>query len=164
MLFQKSEESPYLKKEGETAMRLSTRCSVALHCLLFIAEYEHQTKVTSELLSKSTGCNSAAIRSILNALKKAGLICIFRGVGGAHLAQSPRQITLWDVYHALEPDGLKNFIGLHQNPSQKCPVGRSIESVLYKPYQEISASVQQTMTGITLQQLLDDYHSQTPGL
>lgn len=70
MLFQKSEESPYLKKEGETAMRLSTRCSVALHCLLFIAEYEHQTKVTSELLSKSTGCNSAAIRSILNALKR----------------------------------------------------------------------------------------------
>lgn len=143
-------------------MRLSARCSVALHCLIFISEYENQTKVTSELLAKSTGCNSAAIRSILNALKKAGLIHIFRGVGGAHLAQSPCQITLWDIYHALEPDGLKNFIGLHQNPSQKCPVGRSIESVLDKPYQEISIAVQQTMSGITLQQLLDDYHSQTP--
>ena len=53
-------------------MRLSARCSVALHCLIFISEYENQTKVTSELLAKSTGCNSAAIRSILNALKKQG--------------------------------------------------------------------------------------------
>ena len=46
-------------------MRLSTKCSIALHCLVFISEYENKVKVTSELLAKSTGCNSAAIRSIL---------------------------------------------------------------------------------------------------
>ncbi len=140
-------------------MRLSTKCSIALHCLIFISEYENKVKVTSELLAKSTGCNSAAIRSILNALQKAGIISIVRGVGGAHLNCSPEELTIWEVYHALEPEGLKHFIGFHPNPSEKCPVGKRISAVLEKPYREIGAAVQKSMEGITLQQLLDDYRA-----
>lgn len=140
-------------------MRLNTKCSIALHCLVFIAEYEHKTKVTSELLAKSTGCNSAAIRSILTLLQKAGFISVVRGVGGAYLNQSPKELTIWDVYHTLEPEGLEHFIGLHSNPSEKCPVGKRIASVLKKPYTEIGAAVQEAMKNITLQQLLNDYRN-----
>lgn len=140
-------------------MRLNTKCSIALHCLVFIAEYEHKTKVTSELLAKSTGCNSAAIRSILNLLQKAGLVSIMRGVGGAYLNRNPEDLTVWDIYHALEPDGLEHFIGLHPNPSEKCPVGKRIASLLKKPYTEIGVVVQEAMKNITLQQLLDDYRA-----
>lgn len=139
-------------------MRLSTRCSIALHCLIVIAEFESKVKVTSELLGKSTGCNSAAVRSILNALQKAGIISIVRGVGGAYLAREPEDLTLWDVYHAVEPDGLERFIGIHPNPSEKCPVGGRIEAVLEVPYKEIGNAVEEVMNKITLQQLLDDYH------
>mgnify|MGYP003013541753 CR=1 FL=1 len=82
-------------------MKISTKSSIAMHCLIFIAEYGERTRVTSGLLAKSTGCNPAAIRSILGALQRAGLIAIARGVGGAHLAVDPAQLTLWDVYRAL---------------------------------------------------------------
>lgn len=140
-------------------MRLNTKCSIALHCLVFISEYENKVKVTSELLAKSTGCNSAAIRSILNTLQKAGIISIVRGIGGAHLVREPESLTVWEVYHALEPDGLEHFIGFHQNPSEKCPVGSHIEAVLQQPYKEIGAAVQKAMEEITLQQLLDYYHN-----
>lgn len=139
-------------------MRLNTKCSIALHCLVFISEYENKVKVTSELLAQSTGCNSAAIRSILNVLQKADIISIVRGVGGAYLNRDPESLTVWEVYHALEPDGLEHFIGFHPNPSDKCPVGKRIQAVLKKPYGEIGAAVQEAMEGITLQQLLDDYH------
>lgn len=139
-------------------MRLNTKCSIALHCLVFISEYEDKVKVTSELLAKSTGCNSAAIRSILNALQKAGIISIVRGIGGAYLNRDPENLTIWEVYHALEPDGLEHFIGFHPNPSDKCPVGKQIQTVLQKPYEEIGAAVKDTMEKITLQQLLDYYH------
>ena len=105
-------------------MRLNTKCSVALHCLVFLSEYEDQTKITSELLAKSTGCNSSAIRSILNDLQKAGIVSVVRGIGGAHLNKAPADLTFWDVYHALEPGGLEHFIGFHPNPSDKCPVGK----------------------------------------
>lgn len=140
-------------------MRLNTKCSIALHCLVFICEYENKVKVTSELLAKSTGCNSAAIRSILNALQKSDIISIVRGIGGAHLEREPESLTVWEVYHALEPDGLEHFIGFHQNPSEKCPVGSHIEAVLQKPYKEIGTAVQKAMEEITLQQLLDYYHN-----
>ncbi|HIX68746.1 MAG TPA: Rrf2 family transcriptional regulator [Candidatus Anaerostipes excrementavium] len=140
-------------------MRLNTKCSIALHCLIFIAQYEEKVKVTSELLAKSTGCNSAAIRSILNALQKANIISVVRGVGGAHLQCIPSELTLWEVYHALEPEGLEHFIGLHPNPSDHCPVGSRIESVLKEPYRKIGQAVKQQMENITLQQLLDHYNA-----
>ncbi len=143
-------------------MRLNTKCSIALHCLLFIAEYEKKVKITSELLAKSTGCNSAAIRSILNLLQKSDIISIVRGIGGAYLARDPKDLTIWDVYHAMEPDGLEHFIGYHPNPSASCPIGTQIVSVLKKPYAQIGSAVQNVMEEITLQQLLDDYHSQEP--
>lgn len=140
-------------------MRLNTKCSIALHCLVFIAEYEDKVKVTSELLAKSTGCNSAAIRSILISLQKAKIISVMRGIGGAYLVREPEDLTVWEVYHAIEPEGLEHFIGFHPHPSDQCPVGRRIEAVLKMPYTEIGAAVQEAMEGITLQQLLDYYHN-----
>lgn len=136
-------------------MRLTTKCSIALHCLVFIAEYGDQTKVTSELLAKSTGCNPAAIRSILGALQKNKIISITRGIGGAHLAREPETLTAWEVYHAVEPEGLENLLAFHPNPSLDCPVGRQIKAVLKEPYQDIGAAVRETMEKITLRQLLD---------
>ncbi len=138
-------------------MRLNTKCSIAFHCLIFIAEYEDQFKVTSELLAKSTGCNAAAIRSILSTLQKAGVISVARGVGGAHLVRDPKTITAWEIYHAVEPDGLEHFIGFHPNPNEMCPVGQKIAPILKKSYGKISEAVQNAMNEITLQQLLDEY-------
>lgn len=140
-------------------MRLNTKCSIAFHCLVFIAEYGDQLKVTSELLAKSTGCNAAAIRSILSALHKAGFISVARGVGGTRLVRDPKHITAWEVYYTVEPDGLKHFIGFHPNPNEMCPVGQKIAPTLKKSYGQINKAVQEAMEKITLQQLLDDYHS-----
>lgn len=66
-------------------MRINTKCSIALHCILFIAIYENNLKITSEVLAKSTGCNAVIIRNILSLLQKAGIISIPRGMGGTHL-------------------------------------------------------------------------------
>lgn len=85
-------------------MHISTKCSVALHCLIFIYEYGGKAKVTSELLYRSTGINAVTIRNILNALKKAGVISIKAGTGGATLQCPPREISLYQICAALEPD------------------------------------------------------------
>jgi len=142
-------------------MRISTKCSIGLHCLIFIAEYGDRMKVTGELLARSTGCNPVMIRNILKDLRRAGLIRVARGVGGAHLDRTPEEVTVWDVYHALEGDGLEHLMGLHPNPSDRCPVGRGIASVLDGPYHEIGAAVRQAMERITLRRLLEDYRQIT---
>ncbi|MGI6019638.1 MAG: Rrf2 family transcriptional regulator [Marvinbryantia sp.] len=139
-------------------MRINTKCSVALHCLVVIYEFAGKRKVTSELLAESTGCNAAAIRSILLVLQKDGIISVARGVGGASLNRVPEQLTVWDVYSALEPDGLEHFIGLHPSPSDQCPVGQQMHAVLKTTYQEICNAVKESMMKITLQHILDNYH------
>lgn len=51
-------------------MHLSTKYSIAVHCLIFIYEYGKDKKVTSELLALSTGSNPVTIRNIISSLKK----------------------------------------------------------------------------------------------
>ena len=82
-------------------MQISIKCSVAVHCLIFIHEAKGIAKVTSNLLAQSTGSNPVVIRNILSALKKAGLIAVPRGTGGAELCADPSQITLYQIYSAL---------------------------------------------------------------
>lgn len=138
-------------------MQISMKCSVAVHCLIFIHEAKGIAKVTSNLLAESTGSNPVVIRNILSALKKAGLITVPRGTGGAELCADPSQITLYQIYSALEPDGMSSIIGIHPCQKRPCPVAQNIRQVLQTPYQKIEDSIQQTMEGITLQSMIDDF-------
>ena len=65
-----------------------SKCSIAVHCLIFINEYGKEKKVTSELLSLSTGCNPVTIRNIISALKKDGIIDVKSGTGGNNAGSS----------------------------------------------------------------------------
>lgn len=140
-------------------MQISMKCSVAVHCLIFICEAKGAVRVTSNLLAQSTGCNPVLIRNLMSALKKAGIITVARGTGGAQLCEDPARITLYQIYSALEPDGLSALIGIHACEGRSCPVAQNIRQVLQSPYREIADSVRRTMQQITLQSMLDEYHA-----
>lgn len=139
-------------------MQISIKCSVAVHCLIFIHEAEGIAKVTSNLLAESTGSNPVVIRNILSALKKAGLITVPRGTGGAELCADPSQITLFQIYSALEPDGLTSIIGIHPCDGRPCPIAQNIRKVLEHPYHQIEDAIKEAMEEITLQSMIDDFH------
>lgn len=139
-------------------MQISIKCSVAVHCLIFIHEAKGIAKVTSNLLAQSTGSNPVVIRNILSALKKAGLITVPRGTGGAELCADQSQITLYQIYSALEPEGVTSIIGIHPCQGRPCPVAQNIHKVLQTPYRKIEDAVQKTMESITLQSMIDDFH------
>lgn len=140
-------------------MQISMKCSVAVHCLIFIHEAKGIAKVTSNLLAESTGSNPVVIRNILSALKKAGLITVPRGTGGAELCADPSQITLYQIYSALEPNGVTSIIGIHPCDGRPCPVAQNIRKVLKAPYHKIEDAVKKAMEEVTLQSMIDDFHS-----
>lgn len=140
-------------------MQISMKCSVAVHCLIFIHEAKGIAKVTSNLLAESTGSNPVVIRNILSALKKAGLITVPRGTGGAELCADPSQITLYQIYSALEPNGVTSIIGIHPCDGRPCPVAQNIRKVLKTPYHKIEDAVKKAMEEVTLQSMIDDFHS-----
>ena len=142
-------------------MQISMKCSIAVHCLIFIHDAKGIAKVTSSLLAQSTGCNPVIIRNILSALKKAGLITIPRGTGGAELCLDPSQITLYQIYTALEPDGVSSIIGIHPCQDRPCPVAQNIGKVLQAPYHRIEDAIRQTMEEVTLESMIEQFQELT---
>lgn len=139
-------------------MRVSQKCSIAVHCLVFINEYGQTTNVNSSLLAKSTGCNPVIIRNIISALSKKGLVSVRQGVGNIRLAKEPEAISVADIYSAICPGGCDNFIGIHSSPSPLCPVGRNIHSVLEEQYRKLEEDMKKSMAKISLEQIIASYH------
>lgn len=140
-------------------MHISKKCSIAIHCLVFISEYGRQKRVTSELLSLSTGCNPVTIRNILSSLKKADIIAVPSGTGGATIRGPLQEISLYQICQAVEPDAVSRLMGRHSSPSPLCPVGKNIGHVLDKTYLTLQNSLTGSMKSITLQDMVDEYHA-----
>ena len=137
-------------------MQLSMKCSVAVHCLIFIHEAQGRAKVTSTLLSQSTGVNPVVIRRLLGQLKAAGLIQVQRGSGGASVAKPLEEITFFDVYRAVECIEKGELFHFHENPSAQCPVGRNIHHILDDKLQRIQDAMEQEMKKITIADVMAD--------
>lgn len=138
-------------------MRLGTKCSAAVHCLLFLHEYGETQKVTSAMLALSTGCNPVVIRSLMSALKKAGIVDAAVGKGGARLCLPPEEITLYRIYEAVNPGCLVDLVGIHPLPSTLCPIGRNIHAVLEVPYGKLQADVKKSLEAYTLADIVSEY-------
>lgn len=138
-------------------MRISTKCSAAVHCLLFLHEYGETQKVTSAMLALSTGCNPVVIRNLMSALKKAGIVEGTVGKGGARLCQPPEEITLYRIYEAVDPGCLTDLVGIHPLPSALCPIGRNIRTVLAVPYEKLQADVKRSLESYTLADIVSEY-------
>lgn len=141
-------------------MHISKKCSIAIHCLIFINEYGESKRITSELLSLSTGCNPVIIRNIMSALKKEGILSVKFGTGGATLDCPPEEISLYRICMTVEPDALDKLIGTHTAPSPFCPVGKNIHAVLEAPYDKIRSDLRISLQSITMKEIIDGYHNE----
>ena len=139
-------------------MHISTKCSVAIHCLIFIFEYGDTQKVTSDLLALSTGVNPVTIRKIISSLKKDGILSVKFGTGGTTLNCLPNEITLYRICKAIEPDFASKLIGLHPLPSPLCLIWKNIHNVLNCSYQKISNDLCENLKNITFENIISDYH------
>ena len=129
-------------------MQFSSRLPIAAHILMCIVRFGEDCKITSDFLAGSVNVNPVIIRRTLGQLKKAGLVRVEAGVGGASLAKPPEEITLLDIFRAVEPKEEPLF-HFHENPNPACPVGRG--------YLDAAAlAMENQLRAVTLQQLIDD--------
>ncbi len=138
-------------------MHISNKCSIAVHCLILINEFGRDTRVTSDVISISTGINPVTIRGIMSALKKDGIISVRSGTGGTDLCCPAEKISLYRICRAVEPDFLQKLFGIHSTPSQQCPVGRNINSVLGKSYGKVAEALTESLKSVTMEEVLKNY-------
>jgi Rrf2 family protein len=132
----------------------SSRFTTAIHILTLLG-HENDQAVTSDYIAGSVNTNPVVIRRLLRALADAGLVTSVPGAsGGSRLARQPKEITLLDVYSAVEDEEL---FGRHaQQPNAKCPVGSRIAGVLAPRFDEAARALQQSLARTTIASLLNE--------
>lgn len=134
-------------------MKITSRFTVAVHTLLAIYKFQGEYKLTSDFLASSIGVNPVVVRRIMQSLKAAGYIDVKPGTGGAIPAVNADEITLYDVYKAVDcvEGDLFNF---HDNPNPDCPVGRSIHAVLDPHLKSAQEALENELKGVKIGDIL----------
>lgn len=137
-------------------MQISSRFTIAVHVLICIEAFKNDYKVTSDFLASSVNVNPVVIRRLLQQLKKADLIIVKRGSGGAVIEKPLEEITLLDVYHAVECVEDGKLFHFHESPNPLCPVGKNIHALLDVRLEEIQNAMEKEMKSVSIRDIMED--------
>ena len=136
---------------------MNTRFAVAVHILTFLTFLQTQDGecAPSELIASSVNTNPSLIRRLLSQLAKAGLTTSQMGTGGgAFLARPAGDITLLDVYKAVDEGG--DVFAMHRGTNPQCLVGRNIQAVLEVRIDEAERALEAQLAKTTIAQMAQD--------
>ena len=113
--------------------------------------------IGSQILAASVNTNPVVVRRLLLALRRARLIETFTGKhGGARLRKKPRQISLVDIYDAVEP---RPIIPVNERRVlKKCHVSCNMKAIMTRVAASTEQAVRKHLRRITLAQLVRKLH------
>jgi Rrf2 family protein len=139
----------------------SSRFAVAIHLLALARVAKGDSvgiPITSEQMAESVNTNPVVIRRILGTLREAGLVASQPGPGGGwRLSRTPGEITLRDVYRAVESEPL--FALPRREPNAECTVGRELPGVLETCFRHAEAALEAQLAEVSLADVIDSVMS-----
>jgi Rrf2 family protein len=139
--------------KGKVAVvKVSTKGRYGLKALIDIANISGNEPVSITSIASRQGISERYLEQLMSKLKKAGIINSIRGANGGYvLAKEPGDISVGDVLRALEGD-LKLVDCLGANDEEVCGFIDTCATTYV--WQKISESINQTVDGIKLDQLI----------
>lgn len=134
-------------------MKVSTRFSDSIHILAFIEIYKGKIPLTSDHIAGSIETSPVVVRRLMSKLKKAGLLQTVHGSADPKLAKLPKDISLYDVFLAVEGDHHLFTVDHKTNP--QCIVGGNIQSTLSSYFQQAEVAAEARLATTSLQDVLD---------
>ncbi|WP_226671188.1 Rrf2 family transcriptional regulator [Metabacillus litoralis] len=136
-------------------MSISSRFTVGIHILTLIDSNKDGIN-SSEFLAGSVNTNPTLIRKIMGMLKKAGLIEVKPGIAGAKLAKKPSDITLLEIYKAVDVVQEQELFSIHQNPHPECHVGKNIQNTLTPILSAAQLAMEKVLGAVTIEDIVRD--------
>ncbi len=134
-------------------MAANTRVATAVQILCVISYLDDAT--TSEGIAHSLGTNPTVVRRLLKDLEKFGFVSLRQGKdGGVHLVIPPDEISLDQVFAAIETDD--SIFALRQGGNPNCPVNRGMKRLLSPVFEQVGAAVSATLGKTTIADLMKD--------
>ena len=132
-------------------MKFSHKLSDAIHILAYLDIFKDGDR-SSKQIAASIEANPSVVRSLMSDLRRAGLIQSQQGAPNATLAKDPANITLLDVYHALNMNHDLLHIDPKTNPN--CLVGANIQDILNEVYAQVQVAAEAQLQATTLQDVI----------
>jgi Rrf2 family protein len=123
-------------------MAANTRFATGVHALVLLA-LEPDTLQTSETVAKRLNTNPVVIRRVFSLLQQAELVRSQKGPsGGSRLGRPAKEITLADIYRALEPTAIFHAAAVSGTTASK--VTAELDKVVRKAEAAMIAELEQT--------------------
>ena len=133
-------------------MAANTRMATAVQILCVIA-YKGAAGTNSEVVARSLHTNPVVVRRLLKSMQGHGLVDIRPGKdGGVQLARSPADITLDQIYDAVEIE--PEVFALRPQGNPKCPVDQRMKGLLAPIFEATDNAVTTTLRQTTLASLV----------
>jgi len=129
-------------------MKYSTKLSDAIHVLTFIAlggNGNHD--LSSNAIAHSLNKNASQVRQLMSQLKRQHLLDSTTGHPQPQLTRPATAISLCNIYEAVDDHPL---LRLNTETALDCQVGQAMPIVLDAYYQQVQQAAQQTLSSITL--------------
>jgi len=135
-------------------MKISSRFSVAVH-ILSILSIEKDKLCTSEWIAGSVNTNPVIIRRVIGMLKKVGLVSVNAGSGGAYLLEPIENITLLQIYKAVDVVEEGQLFQIHEEPNPQCPIGANIQFVLEVILLKAQEAMEDVLRNVTMKDIVE---------
>lgn len=136
-------------------MKYSTKLSDSIHILVFIYTNPGDD-LSSATIARSLQTNPSCVRQFMMKLRKAGILNSVAGHAKPTLAREAKNITMLDIYRAVEGEKPLLHLDTHTNP--ECGVGVNIQYAIQEYYDEIQKIVEEKMSYITLEDIVESYY------
>jgi Rrf2 family protein len=138
-------------------MHPNTRFALAIYAVALAkvayGTAEGQT-VTSEQLAEGANKNPVVVRRLLGPLRDAGLLTSQPGPGGGwRLSRPAAEITLKDIYRALENEPL--FAIPERSLNSGCPLGDGFPNVLGACFREAEEAMEAHLARVTVADIVE---------
>ena len=141
-------------------MPYSTKLSDALHILVYI-ETGKGGDLSSDAIARSLQANPASVRQLMGKIRKAGLLTSVTGHAMPSLARSPCDISMLDVYRAVEGDRPLLHLDTHINPA--CGVGVNVQVVIGERFGDVQQAAERAMAEISLAEIVAQFRARVEG-
>jgi Rrf2 family protein len=135
-------------------MAANSRMASAVQILCVIA-FCGEGGTNSEIIAKSLRTNPVVVRRLLKCMEHEGLVEIRPGKdGGVQLLREPAEISLDQIYRAVESDA--DVFALRPRGNPRCPVDRRMVDLLSPVFAATQNAVEKTLRQTTLGSLVKE--------
>lgn len=134
-------------------LKISSRFTVAVHMLALIS-FDEYGNLTSRQIADSVNTNPVVIRRLMTKLKEAEFIDVSQGNSGIELVKPLSDITLFDVYKAVEVVEERELFQIHEDTNIKCVVGANIQMVLEVILENAQTAMESVLKNVTLENIV----------